>query len=237
MMDAEHLVSWLRQMGHDMRVPLSTLISTSDMLAKGIYDPLTPKQTRAVERLQRNQQRLLTMLDDFVTLVKAEARQIELLPVEIDTGAQIEAWRKLVETAITAKGLALRVEQTAAVPKSVKVDAALLNRVVMALLWNAVAFTETGSIALTSDWTKESRWSITVQDTGGGFAAEQIAHAFEPFWRGGDDPQVPTARAGLGLPLARALAELMGGTVELVVTSPNGTTVRAQIPAEYPPTD
>ena len=68
----------LRKMGHDMRVPLNTLISTGDMLVDGVYDPLTSKQAKAALRMQRNNRRLLAMLDDFMTYVKAYAGDLAL---------------------------------------------------------------------------------------------------------------------------------------------------------------
>jgi signal transduction histidine kinase len=230
MIDSELLIQWLRQMGHDMRAPLATLISTTDMLAGGIYDPLTPKQARAVSRLQRNQRRLLAIVDDFVTFVKAEAQQIEVKPLVIETAPQLELWRKHIEAAAVEKGLSLCVEQAAAVPKTVTADPVLLDRLVKALLWNAVAFTQQGSVALVSDWTTDRRWSLTVRDTGAGITAEQLPLVFEPFWRGEERPEVATAGAGLGLPMARALAQLMGGSLMLVTTSAQGSAFQALIP-------
>ena len=66
-------IQLLRKMAHDMRVPLNTIISTSDMLLQGTYDPLTARQEKAVVRVQRNNHRLLAILDDFMTYIKADA--------------------------------------------------------------------------------------------------------------------------------------------------------------------
>ena len=78
MQDTTSLIQLLRKMAHDMRVPLNTIISTGDMLAEGVYDPLTAKQAKAITRLQRNNVRLLAILDDFIAYVKADAGEMVL---------------------------------------------------------------------------------------------------------------------------------------------------------------
>ncbi len=92
MLETDILISLLRKLGHDMRVPLNTIMSTGDMLAEGIYDPLTPKQARAITRLQRNNYRLLAILDDFITYVKAESGEIMVNPKPFDPRQMLGEW-------------------------------------------------------------------------------------------------------------------------------------------------
>src|SRR5689334_16356405 len=86
------LVQLIRKMGHDIRAPLGSIMSTSEMFAEGYYDPLTPKQTRANERIQRNSARVLTLLDDFVTYIKAEAKDIEPVIQSFDPKVSLTEW-------------------------------------------------------------------------------------------------------------------------------------------------
>ncbi len=215
----------LRKMGHDMRVPLNTLISTSDMLAQGVYDPLTPKQAKANARLQRSSQRLLAMLDDFVTYVKADAGELDVSRTEFNLTEKLELWSQPMQPLLNEQGVQLQiaVSGTEAEAPLISSDETLLKRIMQALVWNAVSFTTSGAIHVTAEAQAGAQWLICVRDTGTGIPADDVPHIFEPFWRGEGRPQVPTAGAGLGLPLAQALARIMPGHLWLKETSVLGT--------------
>lgn len=232
MLNSSDFVQLLRKMGHDMRVPLNTIISTGDMLVQGSYDPLTPKQEKAVVRLQRNNRRLLAMLDDFVTYVKADAEDLVLSPKPFDPRTQLKAWCEPIRSLSEEKGLMLRLSTSENVPTMLTTDEAILERIVQALLWNALAHTTQGEIQVISEWTPEGVWLLNIKDSGAGISADDLPHIFEPFWRGDARPQFPTAGAGLGLPLSLALTKLMGGKLFLQETSPQGSHFCLQIPLE-----
>lgn len=219
-------------MGHDMRVPLNTLISTNDMLVQGVYDPLTPKQAKAAARLQRNSHRLLAILDDFVTYVKAEVGELPLSAKPFAPRQQLEAWCEPVRPTAAEKQLTVQVTTADAVPALLNGDETLLKRIVQALLWNAVAYTPQGAVSVTSEWTADQEWLISVQDGGSGISDSDLPHIFEPFWRGEERPQLPTAGAGLGLPLALSLAKLMGGTVFVKEAGTQGSTFCLRLPLQ-----
>src|SRR5512142_851067 len=80
----------LRQMNHDLRNPLNALIATAGMLSEGIYDPLTPGQARAVERIERNSRRIVALLDDLITYAKADAGEYSLEVKDFDPCGLIE---------------------------------------------------------------------------------------------------------------------------------------------------
>jgi signal transduction histidine kinase len=223
-------IQLLRKMGHDMRVPLNTLISTSDMMVAGIYDPLTPKQAKASARMQRSGYRLLAILDDFVTYVRADAGDFTLTDTPFSPRLQLEVWCGAVRSASEEKGLTLKLTTTDNVPEMLEGDETLLKRIVTALLWNAVSSTSEGEIHITSEWTTDDHWLISIQDMGSGISEDELPHIFEPFWRGDDRPQVPTAGAGLGLPLSLALAQLMGGNLYLKASDPSGSTFCLLLP-------
>ena len=212
----------LRKFGHDMRVPLNTLISTSDMLVQGVYDALTPKQEKAATRLQRNSYRLLAILDDFVTYIKASEGQLEISLKPFDIKERLELWASPMKPILDAKNISLIIEVTESAPMILS-DENLLKRVMQALLWNSTSFTEAGQIRVSVDHFPDAKWLIHIKDTGIGIPSQDLPHIFEPFWRGEARPQVPTAGAGLGLPLARVLAQLLKGEVTLKETSSSVT--------------
>lgn len=230
MQDTTSLVQLLRKMAHDMRVPLNTIISTGDMLAEGVYDPLTAKQSKAITRLQRNNLRLLAILDDFIAYVKADAGEMVLASKVFDPRATIDDCLNQVRPDAEEKGLKVRLTLSESMPAMVMGDESAVKRIVLALLWNAVSHTSSGEVHLQSEWTPEKVWNITVEDTGSGISDVDRPYIFEPFWRGEARPQVPTAAAGLGLPLALAFAKVMGGDVTLKATSMRGSTFSVTLP-------
>lgn len=225
-------VQLLRKMGHDMRVPLNTLISTSDMLVDGAYDPLTPKQEKAALRLQRNNRRLLAILDDFLTYIKAETSDLVLTPTSFDPRAQLDVWCAPVRKITEEKGIALNLSISDSVPALMTGDETALKRILQALLWNSVAYTSHGEIQVSSDRTAKQEWRISVKDSGSGISESDLTHIFEPFWRGEERPQLPTAGAGLGLPMALALVKLMGGSLSLQETTTQGSVFCVELPME-----
>jgi signal transduction histidine kinase len=230
--DISEYVLLLRKMGHDMRVPLNTMISTSDMLTDGVYDSLTPKQAKAAVRLQRNSRRLLAILDDFMTYIKADVGDLVLSSKPFDPRTNLEAWCDPVRPIADEKGVALHLITSETVPALLTGDEAFIKRTVQALLWNAAGYTSEGEINVTSDYSSKHEWVISIKDNGSGISEDDCPHIFEPFWRGEERPQFPTAGAGLGLPMSLALAKLMGGTLLLVDTSAQGSHFCLQIPME-----
>lgn len=227
---AEVLVKFIRHLGHDMRAPLGSLISTTDMLLTGVYEPLTEKQTRAAERMGRNGRRTLAMLDDFVTFIKAEAGELVLTARPFEPRARLLACCERIRAAADEKALTIVLETRPEVPQQLFGDEVVIERLMMALLWNAVAFTTAGEIRVYSAWNADTGWTIEVRDTGSGVTPEDAEHIFEPFWRGLERPQLPTAGAGLGLPLANALATQMDGSLRLTRTGIEGSVFTVILP-------
>jgi len=228
--NTETLIGLLRLMGHDIRAPLGSLISTNDMLIAGTYDPLTDKQMHAAQRMKRNSRRALAIIDDFITYVKAEAADLIPYSQPFDPRAELETCVHQVKPSAEEKGLLCDLLITDSVPQQLVGDAALIRQVVTALLWNGVAFTASGSLRVESDWSVASGWSMRFRDTGSGISSEDAPHIFEPFFRGQERPQVPTAGAGLGLALSAALVKLMRGQLTLESTGAAGSTFCLNLP-------
>jgi len=218
------LIALLRQMGHDIRAPLGSMISTSDMLLEGTYDTLTEKQMRAAKRLSRSSRRALAIIDDFNTYIKAEAAEIVPMPKVFAPRECLTEWLTQVRQDSQEKELNYELVIDSNVPFQLTGDNVIISRIVLALLWNAVAFTPHGTIRLESSWLNGQEWLIHVKDTGLGIRAEDVPHIFEPFYRGEARPQVPTAGVGLGLAVSSALTKLMHGQLSLKETGVQGST-------------
>lgn len=223
-MDAERIMAgrsaFLAAIGHDLRTPISAILTGAAELERG-----------AAEAGARSQARLITdagfmmkaMLDDLLDHAKLDAGHMTVDEVDFNLRDLLNQTARLWRGPARAKGLKLRVEGAASVPAAVRGDPMRVRQVLNNLISNAMKFTETGSITLrVNAWSEDAGGHavlIAVEDTGPGMSVEQVARLFTPF-----DQTMPGISAryggtGLGLAISRQLAELMGGRVT-VRTSP-----------------
>ncbi len=230
-LDFSRLVQLMRQMAHDMRGSLEVLSMTTDLFVQGGYGELNPKQERAAKRMRRANNRIFALLDDFMAYVKAEAQQLPLEIAPFDPRALLTALRDTVLSEAQAKNLAVRLVDGESLPPVLCGDATLIRRVMLALLWNAIVFSDQGEISLHSSWvTATSTWILKVSDQGSGIAPEHVTHIFEPLWRGNERPQSPTSGYGVGLAMALALTRVMSGQLILEKTGPEGSVFCLHLP-------
>lgn len=224
-------VALIRKMSHDLRGPLSAITATSELFEEGAYGELTDKQERAIQRINRNGQRLTTILDHLILYITGESRDFPLLAQPFDPRAVLDAVVDQVRPALADRPITLELTVGKNLPAQLTGDVTAVRQVLLALLWNAVGFTQEGQIQVISKWSTRIGWTIRVQDTGIGIGADSVSHIFEPFWRGAQTiVPVPTAGSGLGLAAARALTSVMNGRLKLEQSSPAGSTFRLMLP-------
>jgi signal transduction histidine kinase len=223
-------VPLMRQMSHDMRVPLTAILATSDLFAEGTYGELNPKQVRAIERIRRCSHKLHALLDDLMAYVKAEAGEFPLTIKPFRPRDMLERISSDVQPTVKEKNLQLSTLTSETVPIMLLGDETAVSRVISALVWNAVSFTAQGNIRIETDWVPGGNWVVSVRDSGPGISPKEAAHIYEPFWRGEERPQVPTSGCGLGLAMALALVKVMHGTLLLKETGATGSTFVLSLP-------
>ncbi|MCA9907534.1 MAG: HAMP domain-containing histidine kinase [Anaerolineae bacterium] len=227
----EDVVVLVRKLNHDVRNPMSVIMATNDMLIEGTYGDLSPKQLRAAERVRRSSTHMITILDHFILYVKATANQITPAPDDLVVRDFVETIQKPVRALLDEQGIALHVKIDEDVPCTIQADRNLWQKMIEALCWNAVAFTETGTITLEIAVEQPGTLRIDVRDTGKGIAPDIQAQLFTPFCKGVSPlVSVPTAGSGLGLAMARALAELHDGQLTLIKTGADGSHFRLVLP-------
>ena len=237
-LDFDTLVHLMRQMAHDMRGPLGSLTGTSDMLVGGTYGELSLKQERAAKRVQRNSYRLLTLLDDLMVYIKAEAGHLVLNNISFNPQQLLRDLHDELLPETRSRELTMHLSGVENLPEILVSDAVLIRRVVLALSWNALTYSTPGDVTLHTTWLADtSTWTIRVQDHGQGIKPENVAHIFEPLWRGEDRFQGPhkTSNFGMGLAIAQALSRLMGGQLALTMTGELGSVFEFSVPCKVDP--
>ncbi|MGC1210440.1 MAG: sensor histidine kinase [Micromonospora sp.] len=217
---------FLANVSHELRAPVTAVIGLARLLGDSASDPLTAEQARQVGLIRSSASDLLGLVNELLDLAKAESGRIEPNWTEVDLRALFGQLRGTVRALAIRPEVELVVEEPQA-PSAVRSDEVLLAQVLRNLLHNALKFTERGEVRLRAE-RQGDRWSLSVSDTGVGIPPDLQERVFEEFY------QVPGATrvggTGLGLPYARRLVTLLGGTMELSSEPGRGSTFTINLP-------
>ncbi|WFE67428.1 sensor histidine kinase [Micromonospora sp. WMMD714] len=217
---------FLANVSHELRAPVTAIIGLGRLLTDPGSDPLTAEQAQQIELIRSSAADLLSLVNDLLDLAKAESGRIEPEWAEVDLRAVFGQLRGTLRALVLRSEVALLVEEPA--PGTVlRSDEVLLAQVLRNLLHNAVKFTDRGEVRMRAERAAD-RILIRVSDTGPGIPVELHERIFEEFY------QVPgTSRrsgTGLGLPYARRLVALLGGTLSLTSEPGRGSSFTVDLP-------
>ena len=215
-MDAERIMAgrsaFLAAIGHDLRTPISAILTGAAELERGATDAAARSQSRLITDTGFM---MKAMLDDLLDHAKLDAGHMTVDQVDFNLRDLLNQTTRLWRGPARVKGLKLRVEGAASIPAAVRGDPMRVRQVLNNLISNAMKFTETGSITLRLNaWSEEPGGHavlIEVADTGPGLTADQMARLFTPFDQTIDGVSALHGGTGLGLAISRQLAELMDG--------------------------
>ncbi len=223
---------FLANMSHELRTPLNAILGFSEMLERGTAGTLDPRQQEYVGYVRQSGAHLLDIINEILDLAKIDAGKFELDEDEgIEVGPLAETCLAFVAERASSGELNLSVEIEDGMPLLIA-DSTRLKQILLNLLGNAVKFTDPGgAVVVAVRRAAEGGVEFEVRDTGLGMTAAEIAIAGEPF--GQVDCGLARRRegTGLGLPLARRLTELHGGTFSIASEKGRGTRVVVALPA------
>jgi heavy metal sensor kinase len=226
----EHAVADMRQfsaaLAHELRTPLAALRGEIELAlrAPGASDAQQRACSSQIEEIDR----LTRMIDQILTLARAESGQVRLTFGPVELGGLAASLVEQLDPVAQAKSMTLRCERSAAV--IVDGDAGWLQRMLLNLLGNALKFTSEGGRVAVRVSRQADMARIDVEDTGIGLSVEDARQVFEPFFRADCARSSTTEGAGLGLSLVRWIAERHGGAVAIRSRLGEGTTFTVTLP-------
>jgi signal transduction histidine kinase len=226
---------FVASMTHELRTPIHGVQGLADVIAAGVYGPVTDKQKDACASIKRSAQSLLGLVDDVLNLARAEANRIEARPSNIAIADLIERVTASVTWMIGTKKIELEAEVAPDLP-FVQSDDRWLAHVLVNLVSNAVKFTPEGGkvVVRAYERRKDDAVILEVQDTGIGIAKSDRERIFEPFRQGESFSDTKGyGGVGLGLTLVAKLTDLLGARVELDSDVGKGSTFRVIVPVDY----
>ncbi|HEX6600726.1 MAG TPA: ATP-binding protein [Gemmatimonadaceae bacterium] len=214
-------------MSHELRTPINAVLGYSTLLLENIYGPLNEKQAEGIRRTHKAAKHLLELVNDVLDLSKIEAGKIEMRLQPVNFPQLVEDLFVTVRPLADQYGSALSLRHDGE-PLQVTSDPRRLRQILLNLLSNAIKFGRGQPIAVTSRATADGGVLVEVKDQGEGIAPGDLEKIFEEFVQLGKTQL--TEGTGLGLPISRRLAEMMGGTLEVESTLGEGSTFRLVLP-------
>jgi signal transduction histidine kinase len=225
---------FLSYMSHEFRTPLGAIRSITRILLDQMDGPLTEEQEKQVRFVQSSAEELTEMVNDLLDLAKIEAGRISISPEWFEMVDLFAALRGMFKPILTNEAVALVFEEPTDVPR-VFTDDKKLSQILRNFISNALKFTQSGEVRVSSQYRTPGWVTFSVADTGIGIAPEHQGALFQDFVQVDAPIQRRFRGTGLGLALSKRLAELLGGSVAVQSELGQGSTFFAIIPIHFSP--
>jgi len=226
---------FLSNMSHEFRTPLNSILALSRLLLDHADGPLSTEQATQIGFIRRAAEDLFELVNDLLDTAKIEAGKIVIRPVEFTVENLFGALRGMLRPLLVNESLILAFDDVSALP-ALHTDEAKVSQILRNFISNALKFTERGEVRVSARPSEDGRAVVfAVADTGIGIAPEDHEAIFQEFAQVESRLQRVVRGTGLGLPLTRKLAHLLGGSVAVHSTPGVGSTFSATIPLVYAP--
>ncbi len=218
-------------MSHELRTPINAVIGYTQLIMEGIYGPVDPAQAPPLGRVKRAAGHLLELVNDVLDLSKIEAGRIDLEAEAADVRLLILELIDTVRPLAEEHGSAVQARQLEPPCSTIVTDPRRVRQILLNLLSNALKFGEGKPVAVTCREVEDGGVEVQVIDQGRGIAPEHQERIFEEFVQVNAESGAGT---GLGLPISRRLAQLLGGSVHVRSQPGQGSTFTLCLPARLP---
>jgi PAS domain S-box-containing protein len=218
--------AFLATMSHEIRTPMNGVFGMLELLS---LTRLDAEQRTTLEVVRDSSRALLRLIDDILDFSKIEAGKLEIRPEVASVRQVLQHVRNIYGGLASSKGLHLSHSIDPQISPALCLDTLRLRQILNNFVSNAIKFTNEGEVEIRAELVARSdskeRLRFTVRDTGIGISAENQQRLFQPFSQGDSDAARQAGGTGLGLTICRRLAEMMGGSVEIVSTLGEGSTL------------
>lgn len=215
---------FLARMSHELRTPLNAILGFSEIIAMELYGPNSDPRYRSYGKMiHESGHHLRSLINDILDLAKIEAGRVELVEEQISLDPIVEQCLGLLGPKIEAKRL-----QVSFLPSHVwlTADARAVKQILLNLLSNAVKFTGDGGEIAVRVSDSSDGVTLTVSDTGCGMSRSDLDQVFQMFGQARINITRDAEGSGLGLNIAKGLAEMHGGTLKIESEIGLGTTAQ-----------
>jgi signal transduction histidine kinase/DNA-binding response OmpR family regulator len=217
--------TFLANMSHEIRTPLNAILGFTQILLR---DPqLDVRHAQHVKMMSKSGEHLLGLINDILEMSKIEAGKIQLKEESVNLPELLSDLIGLFEPQALKKGLKLSIVYPETVPQWVVLDKGKLRQILLNILSNAFKFTASGAVEIRVFW-KLGKLRFEVEDTGVGISESEIPLVFESFSQT-QSGMLLQQGTGLGMPISRTYARMMGGDLTLTSEAGVGTVVELSL--------
>lgn len=225
----EAKAQFLATMSHELRTPLNAIGGYAELLLEGIRGPVTAEQVQDLERIQRSQRHLLSLINDILNFAKIEAGKVDFNCRDISMHDTLNVLEELVAPQLKEKKLTY--EYYCCDPSfTAHADPEKVQQILLNLLSNATKFTPDGGSITVQCGATDTEMSVEVSDTGPGIAQPRVESIFEPFVQLDRVHRSVHEGTGLGLAISRDLARAMDGDLHVITSLAKGSTFILTLP-------
>lgn len=230
---SELKTKFLSNVSHEFRTPLNSIVSLARMLLDGIDGDLSGEQTKQVHYIESSARDLQDMVNDLLDLAKVEAGKIRIRPKQFEVHELFSALKGMLKPLLADNtSVDLIFEDTRGL-SPLHTDEGKVSQILRNLISNALKFTPQGSVTVSACELPDGRVEFAVADTGIGIPSEHQDSIFKEFSQLDNPLQERHRGTGLGLPLCRNLAMLLGGSISLQSEPGQGSTFFFTVPTVY----
>jgi signal transduction histidine kinase len=212
---------------HELRTPLTSISGYAELLLVGDVDE---QRRRMVEVIDRNSRRLLTLVEDLLTLSRVDSGVLARMDEEIDLAELVSSASSVLEPSLAAADVAVEALMPAGLPV-VHGNRSQLERVLLNLMSNALKFSDKGATITIRAEMADEEVKLSVEDTGMGIPADEHSKLFTRFFRTAEARHRAIQGTGLGLAVVREIVERHHGSVGVRSALGEGTTMTVSLPA------
>ncbi|MER5886091.1 ATP-binding protein [Streptomyces sp. NPDC001941] len=228
----EYKTRFWANVSHELRSPVNSVIALARLLLDPHAEPLSEEQKQQISLVHASGNTLLALVDELLDVAKAESGRLEPQAADTDLRALLHQLRGMLRGTAQPGVELLIPDHTSA--GALVTDEVMLTRVLRNVLSNALKFTSSGTVALeVEEVVRDGKASFVfrVVDSGVGIPPGELERVFEEFYQVRGPHQRGRSGTGLGLPYARSLTKLLGGSIALDSEVGRGTRVTVEIPA------
>jgi signal transduction histidine kinase len=200
---------------HELRTPLNAILGYAEMFKEAVYGPMNDKQVNMAERIMKNTQRLLGLINDLLDQAQMEAGKLTIQMAPVRPAELLDNLHSVMDQSAHDKNLKLTSEIDDHLPEVLNGDAARLQQILLNLVNNSIKFTEHGTIHVKLFCPSGNKWGMQVSDTGSGIPESEMPYIFETFRQVEGTATRVHGGFGLGLSIVKQLVNLMNGKIDV----------------------
>lgn len=215
---AKQRVNFVNQVSHELKTPLTNIRLYAELLEEQLTDSEDEKQHRYIDIITNESQRLSRLISNVLSFSRAERDALKLNPANIVIDDVIRQVIEHHQAALSTKGIAITFDANA--PDEVHADADCVEQIINNLISNAEKYAASGNRIDIKSVHEAGYTIVTVRDFGPGITAKEANKIFTPFYRGSNKLTDGVTGTGIGLSIARQLAQMHGGDIRFIKSDP-----------------